>query len=288
LIDKPSGITSSGVVLRVKRLLKEKVGHGGTLDPNATGLLCLFIGKATKIASYFYEVDKEYIAKARFGIETDTQDIWGKIEKKGDALFLTKDGIEKEIQNFIGEIEQTPPMVSAVHHQGKRLYDLARKGIVVERRKRKIKIYEMDLISFEEGENPEAEFRIRCSGGTYIRTLFSDMGEVLGVGGVMSSLRRVKIGKFLLKDAKTLDELKSKEKKEIESFIIPIQDALYFMESAVIGDPIKVFYRQSFRFEGKDGFVKMETKDGIFLGIGKIERCFLSPIKIIAIQDDLL
>lgn len=286
LIDKPASITSAGVVLKIKKMLKEKVGHGGTLDPQATGLLLIFVGRATKLLPFFYPLEKEYIAKARFGITTDSQDIWGNIISSKDAEFVTKDAVSKIIEMFRGRIEQIPPMVSAIHHQGKRLYELAREGKTVERKKRSVVIYNIELCDFTDGKQPEATFNIRCSSGTYIRTLFFDMGEALGSGAVLSFLRRTSIGKFGLSEAITLEALKEKV-KEKKDFIIKMYDALYFMEEAVVDSPLKVMEERPFRFEGKEGFVRIITKDGIFLGVGKNEKGMLKPIKIIARSSDL-
>lgn len=282
LIDKPAEITSAGVVSRVKRLLKEKVGHGGTLDPQATGLLLIFVGKATKIVPFFYPLEKEYIAKARFGITTDTQDIWGNTLSEKDAGSITKDAIYKTIEGFKGNIEQVPPMVSAIHHQGRRLYELAREGKIVERKKRSVMVHKIELCDFIEKEQPEATFRIKCSGGTYIRTLFFDIGEALGPGASLSFLRRTHIGRFSVEKAATLETLK----ENIKKLIIPMSDALYFMDMAITDDAERVMEGRPFRYEGEDGFVRIETKDGIFIGIGKIEKNILRPIKIIATADD--
>lgn len=283
LIDKPSSITSAGVVGKVKAILKEKVGHGGTLDPQATGLLLIFVGKATKLAPFFTPLEKNYIAKARFGITTDTQDIWGNVLSSKDAQFVTKDALSKIIERFTGRIEQIPPMVSALHHQGKRLYELAREGKSVERKKRSVIIHKIELCDFVDGKQPEATFNISCSSGTYIRTLFSDMGEALGCGGVLSFLRRTSIGEFSLENAITIEMLKEKGNK----LIIPMYDALYFMEEAITDAPERIMEGRPFRFEGKLGLVRIATKDGIFIGIGKNEKGILRPIKIIAKSSDL-
>ncbi len=289
MIDKPAGITSSGVVLRVKKLLKRKIGHGGTLDPQATGLLLIFVGKATKLASFFYPLEKRYVAKAKFGITTDTQDIWGNTQSEKDAASITHQKIEEMLPRFIGKIEQTPPMVSAIHHQGRRLYELAREGKVVERQKRSVIIHELSLLDFVGNGRPEAIFSIRCSGGTYIRTLFFDLGEALGVGASLSFLRRVGIGEFRIEKAITLTDFKEKAKnKEGESVITSIQDSLYFMDEAVIDDPEKAMNGTPFKFEGKTEYAKICLKDGTFIGIGKNEKGFLGPIKIIITSDDLL
>lgn len=289
MIDKPSGITSFGVVAKVKKILKKKIGHGGTLDPQATGLLLVFVGKATKIIPFFYFLEKEYIAKARFGITTDTQDIWGNIQSERDASFLTKDDIERIIPRFTGTIEQIPPMVSAIHHEGRRLYELAREGKIVERKKRSVVVHKISLLDFTDGKQPEATFKVTCSGGTYIRTLFFDIGEALETGASLSFLRRTAIGKFSIENALTLEEFKEKTKeKKMEGFIMPMSNSLYFMDEAVMEDVERIMEGRQIRFEGGEGLVKISTRDGIFIGIGENKKGVLKPVKIIATYDDLL
>lgn len=282
LIDKPPSITSAGVVFKVKKILKEKVGHGGTLDPQATGLLLIFVGRATKLVPFFYPLEKRYIAKAKFGITTDTQDIWGNVLSSKDAGFVTKDAISKIIERFTGRIEQIPPMVSALHYQGKRLYKLAREGKIVERKKRSVFIHKIELCELTDGEQPEATFNITCSSGTYIRTLFFDMGEALKAGASLSFLRRTSIGEFSLERAITLERLKEKGKE----VIIPMYDALYFMDEVITDAPERIIEGKPIRAEGKSGLARIATKDGIFVGIGKNEKGLLRPIKIIAKASD--
>ena len=205
IVNKPSGITSHDVVDFVRRKFNvRRVGHTGTLDPMAQGVLVVLIGKATKLSSKFLQDDKEYIAKIFFGKKTDTQDTTGKVIKEKVVLDLDIESIKRAFNNFLGDIEQIPPMVSAIKYKGKKLYQLARAGKSVPRKPRPIKIKDMELIDFS---LPEATFRVRCSKGTYIRALCEDIGSSLGIPSCMSGLVRIRSGDFLLKDAKDLHEI---------------------------------------------------------------------------------
>ncbi len=204
-VDKPQGMTSHDVVDEIRRLvLGERVGHTGTLDPEATGVLPIAIGKATKIIQ-FLEEGKGYRATMRLGITTDTQDITGKIIAKNEKINVLEKRIKEVLKNFLGKIEQIPPMVSAVKVKGERLYKLARKGKEVERPKREVKIYNLNLLEYKP---PDIIFEINCSRGTYIRTLCHDMGKALGCGACLKNLVRTKSGIFTLKESHTLEELK--------------------------------------------------------------------------------
>ncbi len=204
LVDKKKGITSHDVVdIARKRLGIRKIGHAGTLDPMATGLLILLIGKATKLSSRFADLEKEYEATLVLGKRTNTCDADGKVIEEKDVLISEKD-IKDVVSNFIGEIEQIPPMVSAIRYKGKRLYELARKGIEVERKPRKVKIYSLEVTRIE---IPEVDFVVRCSKGTYIRKLCEDIGIALGCGAYQSKLRRIRIGDFKVDDAVSTDDI---------------------------------------------------------------------------------
>lgn len=209
VVNKPPGITSHDVVDFIRRKFNiKRVGHAGTLDPMATGVLVMLLGKATKLSNTFTGDDKEYIAKIFFGKSTDTQDAHGRVieEKKLDTLDI--EDIKKALDNFKGEIEQIPPMVSAIKHKGKKLYQLARSGKTVEREPRKIKISGIEILDFK---FPEMTFRVKCSKGTYVRTLCEDIGKSLGVPSHMSSLIRIASGDFLLGDSKNMDEIHEKD-----------------------------------------------------------------------------
>lgn len=204
IVDKPAGWTSHDVVAKLRGALKVKrVGHGGTLDPMATGVLVVFVGTATGAAQFSEAADKEYIASLRAGIVTDTQDITGNILSQHEAS-VTPEAISAVFKNFTGEQKQTPPMYSALKHKGKKLYELARKGIEVERQARDISIYEIKLINSIENEH---SFIVKCSKGTYIRTLCHDIGAALGCGAAMSSLRRTASGRYRIDMARSMDDI---------------------------------------------------------------------------------
>ncbi len=232
VIDKPAGITSHDVVNRARRLFKTKrVGHTGTLDPDATGVLVLCIGYATRVAEYLSSAHKSYVAEVVFGLETDTQDASGNTIAERSAAHITQADVQALCARFTGKQLQTPPMVSALHHEGKRLYELAREGITVERTPREIEISECLLLEFTAGEHPCARIAVTCSTGTYIRTLSADMGEAVGTGAVMHSLRRTQVGTsshpFTLENAFTLEQLQElAESDRLAESVIPLRWAL--------------------------------------------------------------
>jgi tRNA pseudouridine55 synthase len=209
ILDKPQGITSFKAVSIVKAIAKvKKAGHAGTLDPAATGILIVCLGKTCKKASDYMATDKTYQAEITFGITTDSGDADGKIINSAKAD-ITREMVEKILEKFTGEIEQIPPMVSAIHHNGVRLYELARRGIIVERPPRKITINRITFDSFTAADNPRAVITVDCSKGTYIRTLCEDIGSALGCGAHESMLRRTKSGKFDISQAVTLEHLRA-------------------------------------------------------------------------------
>jgi len=217
IVDKPSGITSHDVVLFFRRSFRiKKVGHAGTLDPMATGVLVLLLGSATKRSGDFIADDKEYEGTMRFGIRTNTHDKQGKVIRATDISGLTDEEIKAAFDSFLGTINQVPPMVSAVRYKGRKLYELARKGLVVERKPRKVTIYD---IKAAEIMLPEVYFTVRCSKGTYIRKLADDIGEKLGCGAHLTSLRRIRSGNFKIGDAVSFDDLKRFDIKMLEDCI---------------------------------------------------------------------
>ena len=224
LINKPQDFTSFDVVAVIRKLIKtKKVGHAGTLDPMATGVLPILIGKATKFQDLLLNKSKEYKASFKLGIETDTQDITGKILSESFVPHLENEDIKTALIFFKGKIEQVPPMYSAIKQDGQRLYNLARKGIKVSRKKRLIEIKSIELLGYDPKSN-EISILVNCSKGTYIRTLVCDIGEKLGCKATLTSLLRTKSGKFELKDCITLDEAKSfHENNTLENHIIPIE-----------------------------------------------------------------
>ena len=203
LIDKPQGLTSHDVVDAARRKFGiRRVGHSGTLDPLATGLLIILVDKATKQFNRFTNFDKEYAATLTMGTATDSGDSQGKVIASAGYEGMTQDNALSVLKSLEGKIEQTPPMVSAVKHKGKPLYKLARKGLTVERKKRLIDIYSLELLRFS---LPEIEFKVKCSKGTYIRSLGEEIAQRLDSRGHISQIRRISIGSYLIGQAKALD-----------------------------------------------------------------------------------
>jgi tRNA pseudouridine55 synthase len=227
-LDKPSGMTSHDCVARIRRAMRQKrIGHAGTLDPMATGALLLCLGQATRLSDLLMGGRKVYRAEITFGSITDTQDATGRILETRDASGLKKEDLERILPHFTGEIQQIPPMVSALHHEGQRLYELARKGIEVEREPRSITIYDLRLLSFNSGNPPRAEVEAACSAGTYIRTLAHDIGEALGCGAHLSALRRSAVGPFRVEDGVSLEEAEEAARTgKLESRLTPMSEAL--------------------------------------------------------------
>ncbi len=205
VVNKPPGITSHDVVGFIRRKFKmRRVGHAGTLDPLATGVLVMLLGKSTKLFDRFVAFDKSYRATLRLGTKTTTADIMGQVIEEKPFSGITRSRVEEVFKGFVGDIEQKPPMVSAVKHQGQRLYKIAREGKSVERVARKVRVDEVRLLSFA---LPEVEFFMACSKGTYVRQLAEDVGEVLGCGACISQIERTRVGPFDIKDAVKLEDL---------------------------------------------------------------------------------
>jgi tRNA pseudouridine55 synthase len=237
IIDKPEGFTSHDVVAKLRGILRTKaIGHTGTLDPFATGVLVALIGRATRLAQFLDKAEKEYLATIQFGFETDTGDRTGTrntecgMRNEDVAALLTADNLEKVLAKFRGEIEQTPPMYSAKKIAGKKLYELARKGIQVERQPVKIKISELEIAGDSENEsairNPQSAIvRVVCTAGTYVRVLAEDIGKELGTGAHLAELRRTRAGAFALRQAITLEDLEklAAENRVAEILISPNQ-----------------------------------------------------------------
>lgn len=227
-IFKPKGMTSHDVVKELRRILSiKKIGHTGTLDPNATGVLPVCIGKGTRISEYLLNVHKEYIGELTLGIATDTQDSDGKIISYSNKK-VGEDEIYSAFNSFIGEIEQIPPMYSALKYNGKKLYELARKGEIIERVPRKVHIYDLNIMKIHDNK---VIFYVKCSRGTYIRTLCDDIGNLLGTYGYMSHLIRVGVGDFKINDSISLDYIRRLDKKDIKSILCPIDDGLSHLDS---------------------------------------------------------
>ena len=228
VIDKPKDITSHQVVSKIRKLFPGvKAGHTGTLDPMATGVLPICLGKATRVAEYVIELQKKYQAGIIFGKTSDTEDVTGVIEIKENLVIPTYGDIVKIIDTFTGEVEQTPPNYSAIKYKGKPMYHWARQGKEIPREKRKIQIYEIKIINYNQQSEPHLTLEISCSKGTYIRTLAADIGKKAGCGAVLSELRRLEVGPFNLKESITLTEFEAaKSTGEYKDLVKPIEIAL--------------------------------------------------------------
>ena len=279
LIDKPPLWTSNDVVSKLKGVLKERrIGHSGTLDPLATGLLAVFAGRATRAVSFAESHDKRYTAALRLGLRTDTQDISGNVISKGQTDVKDEE-LDRVLSCFVGEIEQTPPMYSAVRVNGKRLYELARKGIEVERKPRKITVYSIERKGRESGD---IVLDIKCSKGTYIRTLCSDIGEMLGCGACMSALRRTEAGLFSVENAYTLDEvIREAEIGDVSSLLLPTETIFSEYERITVSASAEAKVRNGnpVSFSAPDGTYRVCSQQGEFLALGKCEDGIMKTIK---------
>jgi tRNA pseudouridine55 synthase len=236
-ILKPKGCTSHDVVNQIRRLTKiKKVGHTGTLDPEVEGVLPICLGQATRIAEYIQDMPKSYRGSLRLGIATDTEDHTGQVIEQKTVPPISPERIEQVFHQFHGQIEQVPPMYSAVKVGGKRLYELARSGKTVERKSRTVTIYSLSLIRVEKGEFPVIHFDVTCSKGTYVRTLCVQIGQALGLPAHMNSLVRTKSGPFHLEDCYTLDELKTVDWEEV---LIPIDEVLGLYPVCFVSDEMQ-------------------------------------------------
>jgi len=306
VINKPSGMTSHDVIIRLRRILREKkIGHTGTLDPDATGILVACIGKATKIIQFLDDSEKIYHGTMTFGIKTDTMDAKGSVLGILDSDKITQDDVIKTFNTFLDDIYQIPPMVSAIKIGGERLYNLARQGKIVDREPRKVHIFEFDLTRFYQERNPifdsdrifsKADFIVRCSRGTYVRVLAHDIGEKLGCGAILSELTRIKSGIFTIDDSVSLDELNSSPDLAF-SMLKSIDYALSFISSISVNNSGKLRFLNGMQInesdvlfhEGNkfsDGFIRVYDENRLFLGIGKIIKNELQtpnykPVKVL-------
>ena len=281
LIDKPGGWTSSDVVAKLRGVLHEKrIGHAGTLDPMATGLLVLFVGRATRACSFAEAEDKEYLAALRLGLTTDTQDVTGRTLRSADASHVTEELLRRTLRRFEGEIEQVPPMYSAIKQNGKKLYEIARRGGEVERKPRAITVRRFELAG-RSGEDWLLD--IACSKGTYVRTLCHDVGESLGCGGCMSALRRVRAGRFSVGDAHTLPEvIAAAAEGRAEELLLPL-DSLFSDYPVLRADAEAArFIRcgsEAAMPGTPDGVWRVYDEAGAFLALSRTESGVLTTIK---------
>jgi len=298
-IRKASGPTSHDVVDQVRRIFGQKrVGHAGTLDPMASGVLVVCLGKATRVVEYLMGLPKEYRARMVLGISTDTQDSTGTVISERDASGISREAFENAAAAFVGEIEQVPPMTSALKHEGTRLYKLARQGKTVDRPARKITIYSIDVTEFSSGPIPNSQFPIpdsesptpnsqlptpnwaelvvRSSSGTYIRTLCSDIGDRLGCGAHMSALERTRVGQFAIEGSVTIEELESATRDgRLDSLAMTMDDALAGLPSvAIAGEDVA---RASngmavpcSEAHSEADTVRILSPEGVLVGIGEV------------------
>lgn len=273
-IYKNTGMTSFDVVAMVRRVAKmKKVGHTGTLDPAASGVLPVCLGKATKIIDYIMENKKVYRVNLKLGMVTDTYDLEGEVLREEDASHITKDEILNCINSFVGTIDQVPPMYSALKQNGVRLYELARQGIEVHREARKITIYSIENIKIESNDNIQMD--VCCSKGTYIRSLCYDIGEKLNVGATMTALERIQNGTFTKEEAINIEDL---TEELLEKHIISIEKALDSFEKITVNEKfgkllrngVKVFDNRMYSEEVKfNKLYRVYEDNGVFLGLGK-------------------
>lgn len=279
LIDKQPDWTSNDVVAKLKGILHQRrIGHSGTLDPMATGLLVVFVGRATRAVEFAESHDKRYIAGLRLGLATDTQDITGNTLARKDAA-VTREALEEALENFRGEIQQIPPMYSAIKQNGQRLYDIARKGGEVERKPRAITIRDIRVIDQQEGD---WLLDIRCSKGTYVRTLCNDLGQALGCGGCMSSLRRVEAGQFRVDKALTLSQVQQlADSGRIEELLLPVDSLFRQYPSCTAGaaQEKKIRCGNQVRTSLPTGDYRVYGENGEFLMLGRVEDGLMKTVK---------
>jgi len=269
VVNKPKGCTSHDIVYKVKKIANQKVGHTGTLDPNATGVLPLLIGKGTLVSKYLINHDKIYEAVLKLGIKTDTADLEGKViqEKEINNQYVTVEYIESVFKELIGKQEQIPPMYSAIKVNGKKLYEYARKGQEVKIESRVIEIYDIKLNKIEEDE---LTFEVSCSKGTYIRSLCEMIAEKLDTVGYMKELKRIQVGEFKIEEAICLEELRTTE--DIEGKVIPIETLFENREKIFLEErKIQLLLNGvKLSISKEDGIYRIYSKENKFIGIATV------------------
>ena len=276
IVDKPQGWTSQDVTARLRRVFAtRRIGHGGTLDPMATGVLPVFVGRATRGVEFFEHAEKTYETVLRLGLTTDTEDVTGETLTTAVPSF-TGERLQEVLESFRGEILQVPPMYSALKVNGQKLCDLARKGRTVERQPRPITIHELTLLDRTE---ETLRLRVRCSKGTYIRTLCKDIGEALGCGGCMAELRRVTAGEYGIDEAVPLQTLL--EAEEPEKYLRPVDTMFRDLPAVTLTENQEKRCRNGNAFSVKleEGTYRAYGKDGAFLMLAKVEDGVMSTVK---------
>ena len=276
ILDKPAGWTSHDAVAKLRGILKERrIGHGGTLDPMATGVLPVFVGRATRAVELFEAADKTYVAGLRLGLVTNTEDSTGEVLETR-PVSVTQEQLRLALTALVGEQMQVPPMYSAIKIGGKKLYELARAGKEAERPARKITIFETELLDFT-GEH--ATFRVRCSKGTYVRSICRDLGEQLGCGGCMDSLRRIRAGAYTEADTVTLEQLQ--QSSDPWALLRPV-DTLFADLPAVTVDAAqsaRIYNGSPVAMQQPEGRYRVYGPDGVFLMVGSQENGMLKTVK---------
>ena len=276
IVDKPQGWTSQDVTARLRRVFNtRRIGHGGTLDPMATGVLPVFVGRATRGVEFFEHAEKTYEATLRLGLTTDTEDTSGTVLTEQEVNISEADFLGV-LPQFRGKIQQIPPMYSALKINGQKLVDLARKGKEVERLPREIEIFQLDCLEFS---GAEAKLRVRCSKGTYIRTLCKDIGEALGCGGCMAALRRMQAGEYTIEEAVPLQELLETENSE--KYLRPVDSMFRNYPAVTLTEKQELRCRNgnSFSISLADSTYRAYSKEGEFLMLAKVESGVMSTIK---------
>lgn len=286
-IDKPAGSTSLKIVNLVRRLSRQqRVGHAGTLDPNATGVLPICLGQATRIIPFLIDAPKTYCAEAELGISTATYDAEGEVTSRVDPSFVNREQLEEVLSSFLGSILQTPPMYSAVKYQGKRLYDLARAGIEVERKKRRVHIFHLELLRWQP---PFFTIEIECGKGTYIRSLVHDLGQSLGCGSHLRNLVRLRSGLFEIGDSLTIPQLEDAFRHGYwQKLLYPMDAVLEHWIAAIVSQEKEqdIRWGRPLTLDGEEGEDKDRCRayslDGRFLAVLRFitERGLWQPEKV--------
>lgn len=289
-IYKPSGMTSFDAVRSVRRTLNQrKVGHAGTLDPAASGVLPICVGRATRLVDYFHQQSKEYRCTIRIGETSPTLDVESEVVTQGDATSLTREQLEDAVTGFVGEIDQMPPMHSAVRHEGQRLYEIARQGKSVERVARPVTIYAIDVETFTPGAIVEVTLRVECGKGMYVRSLASDLAAVFECGGILSWLERTRYGTLSVSDCVTPDELAAlphpysalRSAECAVAGLARVELAPQLVRQLMVGQSVWIPGPAA---EQPTGEVRICDIEGRLIGIGEVRAGLLRPTKVMADQ----
>ena len=279
LLDKPAGITSNGALQRVKSLFfAQTAGHTGSLDPIATGILPICLGEATKFSGFLLNADKSYVAECQLGVVTRSGDTEGEVVSERPVEGVTEEKITQALQQFKGDIQQIPPMHSAIKVNGQPLYKLAHQGIEIEREPRQVTIFELEFISYD-AEAERMVIQVHCSKGTYVRTLVEDIGEVLGCGAHVTALRRTTLGPYLEQDVLTMEQLElireEEDKSGLDQRLLSLDSAVDDYEAVVLDADSSYYIRQGqpVQISGApdQGWIRIYNEQKEFLGVGEID-----------------